>query len=361
MHPATLERALHEWPLWEETIFQARTDLDFEPAVLEAEAQTKKWEAKVGWGRLVEACLEAMSKMGLPWYFGFYWMACFCADYRRGQSVDYSQIKAPPQNASQAWGQRVREQFLKDKGIVMLYHKVGPEGKLYPPYPFLIETSFLFPLDRGEKPPEFETYGKVKVKKDGKLQEVSGLFEVDNDGYVSPSADGSIRRGVVQIKVPAETYVEIFFGEKRAIPPKFAVEFPMFLATEDVVSLAFKQIQVYREGVRHYLPHPLLTYSEKVKTKADTHIAERMRGPKEDIDRYTKGELSFEELIRNEWERELTQKGTVALRLKHRQVGLLEAQRAIYHRVRRRLVRRGIIPPRPKKGWRSALKYRKIM
>ena len=44
MHPATLERALHKWPLWWETILKARTELNFKPAVLEAEEQTKRWE-----------------------------------------------------------------------------------------------------------------------------------------------------------------------------------------------------------------------------------------------------------------------------------------------------------------------------
>jgi len=300
--------------------------------------------------------------MGLPWYFGFYWLACFCTDYRSGQSVDYSRIKVPPQNVSQAWGQQVRERFVKNKGIVMLYHKGGgPEGKLYPPYPFLIETSFLFGLERGEKPPEFGTYGTIKVKRDGKLHEVSGVFEVDKDGYIRPSANGSIRRNVCQIKVPAGTYVEIFFGEKRGIPPKFGVEFPMFLATKDVVSMAFKQIQAYREGFRYYISHPLLRYSEQVKVEPGTYTVEQMRGPREEINRYNEGELTFEELIQKEWQRELAREGTVALRLKHRQVGLSEARTAIYYRVRRRLLRAGIIPPRPKKGWRSALRYRKIM
>jgi hypothetical protein len=121
MRPATLERALHKWPLWDETILEARTELNFKPAVLEAEEQTKSWEKDIGWDKAVEVCLEAMSKMGLPWYFGFYWLACFCADYRSGRSVDYSRIKVPPQNVSQAWGQQVRERFVKNKGIVMLY------------------------------------------------------------------------------------------------------------------------------------------------------------------------------------------------------------------------------------------------
>ena len=350
MHPATLERALHKWPLWWETILKARTELNFKPAVLEAEEQTKSWEKDIGWDKAVEVCLEAMSKMGLPWYFGFYWLACFCADYRSGQSVDYSRIKVPPQNVSQAWGQQIRERFIKNKGIVMLYHKGGgPEGKLYPPYPFLMETSFLFALERGENPPESEIYGISEIDWGGGRTVVDGLFEVNRNGNIIGG------RKAASILAPAGTFVQIFFGRKRKIPPAFVVEFPMFLATDDVVSGAFKQIQVYREGFRHYISHPLLKYLGEAKVSLGEDILEERRESKEDVDRFNKGELSFEELIYREWQRELAREGTTALRLKHKRMSLSKARTAIYHRVRRRLVRRGLLPPRPKKGWRSAL------
>ncbi len=350
MHPATLERALHKWPLWWETILKARTELNFKPAVLEAEEQTKSWEKDIGWDKAVEVCLEAMSKMGLPWYFGFYWLACFCADYRSGQSVDYSRIKVPPQNVSQAWGQQIWERFVKNKGIVMLYHKGGgPEGKLYPPYPFLMETSFLFALERGENPLESEIYGISEIDWGGGRTVADGLFEVNRNGNIIGG------RKAASILTPAGTFVQIFFGRKRKIPPAFVVEFPMFLATDDVVSGAFKQIQVYREGFRHYISHPLLKYLGEAKVSLGKDILEERRGSKEDVDRFNKGELSFEELIYREWQRELAREGTTALRLKHKRMSLSKAQTAIYHRVRRRLVRRGLLPPRPKKGWRSAL------
>ena len=131
----------------------------------------------------------------------------------------------------------------------------------------------------------------------------------------------------------------------------------MFLATEDVVSMAFKQIQVYRDGFRYYVSHPLLRYSEQVKWEPGTYTVEPMQEPREDIKRYKEGELTFEELMQKEWQRELVQRGKVALRITHRQIGLSEARTVIYHRVRRRLARARIMPPRPKRGWRSALKY----
>ncbi len=324
---------------------EARSQLNFQPAVLETEEKTKDWERDVGWDKAIGVSMEAMSNMGLPWYFGFYWMACFCADYRRKESVDYSEIRVPPQKASEAWSQGVKEQFVRDRGIVMLYHKGGAKRKLYPPYPFLIETSFLFGLDRGERPSESQKYGTMTVKKEERPHEVSGVFAADKDGFVKPGINGSITRNVFQIKVPAGTYAQIFFGEKRGTPPKFTVELPMFLATEDVVSMAFKHIQVYREGFRHYVSHPLLGYAEQVKTEPDKYVVEQMREPKEDIEQYRKGKLAFEELIQREWQRELAREDTVARRLEHRQGGLSRVRTVVYHRVRRRLVRAGITPP----------------
>ena len=349
MQPSTLERALHRWPLWRESILKARAELNFKPALLKSEQQTAKWEKDVGWDKAIDVCLEALQKMELPWYLGFYWLACFCADYQEGQSVDFAQIVMPPEKVSQAWGWRVREQFVKDRGIVMVYHEVGPGGKVYPPYPFLFETSFLFGLQPGEKPHNSEVYGIAELDWGGKKVMVDGLFEVNKNGNVIGG------RKAASIIPPTGTYLQIFFGKKRRIPPEFRVELPMFLASEDIVSFAFKQIQAYREGFKHYIPHPLLKYVGEAKVTVGQDILEARHEAKRDIDLYQNGELTFEELIFREWERELERRGTVAFRLKHGQMSLSRAQTVIYHRVRRRLIRRGIPPPTPKPSWRSQL------
>jgi hypothetical protein len=350
-----LEKALHKWEPWSESIQDARAKLNFEPALLKSEEQAERWEREIGWDKAVELCVEGLTRMRLPWYFGLYWIACFCSDYRKGHSVDLSQIKVPPQSASEAWEQRVREQFVKDRGILIVYHQRGPGGKLYPPHPFLLETSLLLSLRRREKRPESEAYGTIEVKKGGELHRVSGIFDIDKDGHVKLDENGRITRNVLGIRVPANTYVIIFFGEKHSMPPKFTVEFPMFLATQDVVSMAFEQIQFYREGLRHYVPHPLLEHLGEAKVSVGEDIAELRRGPKQDVDRYEKGELSYEGLLLREWQREVEQEGAIAVRLQHKQMSRTKAQTAIYHRVRRRLVRRGIAPPKPKVGWRSRL------
>ena len=349
MHPATLERALHKWPLWMETILEARAKLNFRPALLEEAEEARKWEQAGGWGKAVELSLEAVGKMGLPWYFGFYWLACFSADYQSRESPDFTQIKVPPQNASEAWGQHVREKFVKNRGIVILCHKGGAKGKLYPPYPFLLETSFLFALERGERPPQSEVYGVAEIDWGGRKVKVDGLFSVAENGKIIG------RRMVASIRVPAKTYMQILFGEKRTIPPEFKVEFPMFLATEDTLSVAFKLIQAYREGFRHYISHPLLRYLGEAKVQMGEDIIEERREARIDTDRYRKGELTFEELISREWRREFERQGRIASKFRRGQISRSEAQTAVYHRVRRRLVRGALIPPKLQKGWRSAL------
>jgi hypothetical protein len=129
MQPTTLEKALHKWQPWGESIQDAQVRLNFEPALLKSEGQTAKWEREIGWDKAVQLCLEALARMGLPWYFGLYWVACFCSDYRKGHSVDLSQIRVPPQSASEAWEQRVREQLVKDRGIVIVYHEPATINK----------------------------------------------------------------------------------------------------------------------------------------------------------------------------------------------------------------------------------------
>ena len=351
MQPHTFEKALHAWPQWGELIREARSKTNFKPALLENEGQAEKWEEEVGWEKVIRLGLEALEQIGLPWYFGFYWLACFCADYEQKHSVDFSRITLPPENASKVWTDLVSEELIKDRGIVMLYHKRGPGKKLYPPYPFILETGFPFGIKRGEKPSDSEAYGVAEFYKNGEKHKVDGLFEVDKNGKVITG-----KRTVMSVIAPASTYVEVFFGHNRRLPPELRVEFSMFLATEDVVDMAFSQIQAYRDGVRHYMSHPLLKYIGQAKVKMDEHTGRVMREAKEDIAQYQKGDLTFEDLILREWERELRREGTIATRLKHKEMGKSQAQTAIYHRVRKRLKRSSLTPPRPQKGWRSKLK-----
>jgi len=351
VQPHIFEKALHAWPQWGELIRDARSKTNFKPALLENEGEAEKWEKEVGWEKVIRLGLEALGQMDLPWYFGFYWLACFCADYERGDSVDFSRITLPPQNASEAWTELSSEELVKERGIVLLYYRRGLGDKLYPPYPFVLETSFPFGIKRGKKPSDSEAYGVAEFDKNGKKHKVDGLFEVDKNGNVITG-----RRTVASIIAPAGTYVQVFFGQKRRIPPEFRVEFPMFLATEDVVDMAFKQIQAYRDGVRHYMSHPLLKYIGPAKVSMDEGVVRVMREAKEDIAQYQKGDLTFEGLILREWERELRRGGTIATRLKNKEMGKSQAQTAIYHRVRKRLQRSRLTPPRPQKGWRSKLK-----
>lgn len=82
MRPETLERALHLWPKWQESIEGARVQLEFQPDYDEEE--WTKWDRKHGWHEVLGVCLHELEQtLNLPWYFAPYWMSCFFSNYKR--------------------------------------------------------------------------------------------------------------------------------------------------------------------------------------------------------------------------------------------------------------------------------------
>lgn len=351
MQPRILEKALHAWPMWGELIKEARIKMNFSPALLRVEDEAHEWEKEIGWEKVIRFGLEALRRMGLPWYFGFYWLACFCADYERAGRGDFSRIVLPTQNACEAWEGMVTGELVKDRGIILLYHQGGQGGKVYPPYPFILETSFLFGIRRGQKPANSMTYGIAELEKNGKKEKVDGIFDINKNGNVIAG-----RRTVISLIAPAGTYVHVFFGHKRKMPSEFRIEFTSFLATDDIVDMAFRQVQAYREGERHYMSHPLLKYIGPAKVRTDVFDVLGGEEARDDIAQYQKGTKTFEDLVTREWQRELKRGGALAVRRSNKQVSQSQTKTTLYHRVRSRLQRNGLIPPRPPKGWRSRLK-----
>jgi hypothetical protein len=262
MQPQILEKALHAWSPWGELIREARIQTQFNPSYLKTGNEIEKWEKEIGWEKAIRLDFAALGKLGLPWYFGFYWLACFCSDYDKGNSTDFSAITKPPLNVTIAWCDLVQEKIIKDKEPILLFHKGDSRGKIYPPYPFILETSFLFGIEKGQKHSKSETYGIVEFEKNGKKNLMKGAYEVDKSGKINQSI-----RKVMSFVAPSGTMVLLLFGQKRVTPPAIRVEFTPFLATEDVVSTAFKQIAAFREGNRRYLSHPLLKYIGPAKVK----------------------------------------------------------------------------------------------
>ena len=152
MQPHILEKALHAWQQWGGLIRDARFSTNFEPALLENKNEYKRWEQEVGWEKVIRLSFEALEQIDLPWYFGLYWLACFCADYKQKDPVDFSRITLPPQDACEVWTNLVSKELVKDRGVVMLYHQGSSGKKIYPPYPFILEAGYPFGIKRGEKP-----------------------------------------------------------------------------------------------------------------------------------------------------------------------------------------------------------------
>ena len=128
---------------------------------------------------------------------------------------------------------------------------------------------------------------------------------------------------------------------------------PLFLATDDVMKQVFRQIQFYRDGFLRYAPHPLIRYMKQEKFSRGV----RDKWVIDELSQYQKGEITFEQLLKNEYQLE---GGIEDLKLLQRKYGEgsgrykeKEAEYAhlVYRRVRQRLVRRGIKPDKPSRGW----------
>lgn len=167
--------------------------------------------------------------------------------------------------------------------------------------------------------------------------------------------DGRVARTVLQIQVPVHSSLEMDIANSRQRQSPFIVrlEMPLFLATEDVVKEAFKQIRLFREGFRHYLGHPLTELVQEVKFSREGE-AEKRSIIADEISKFREGALSFTQLLREELKRD--KYGREILRSYERQLGKRSDQNAekaraishrVYLRVRRRLTQRGISPPKP--------------
>ena len=325
--------------------------MDFRPDSTGKDDPAEGKEDTFDWERAAKLGLQCVKEMVLPWYFGFYWLACFCHDYACNGVIDFNRITLPPQRVCEAWGEAARE-CVKDRQFVIVCYQGKPGGKIYPPYPFLVETGFPFSFRPGQEPSNPLVYGIAEYELSGQKHKVDGLFETDEDGNVLPG-----KRTAAKIFAPKGAIMHIHFGEKRREPSQIKVEFPTFLATDDVVAMAFKQIRAYREGYRRYLSHPILNYVGSSKVNVDEDVKLLRDQIRQEIAQYREGKLTMEDLLFKEWQRELKQKGNVALKLKNQQLSKSEAQTAIYYRVRRRFMRNGIEPLKPQKGWRSKLIY----
>ena len=88
----TVEKAIHLWPLWSETIEATRGELGYDLTFLPE--QRDAWISSNG-PKLTEMCMRSLTLMRLPKNFSRYWIACVISERRQTQLGAYEYIRWP--------------------------------------------------------------------------------------------------------------------------------------------------------------------------------------------------------------------------------------------------------------------------
>ena len=93
MRTETLERVLHDWPAWLETINTARHVASYDPQ--SAYEKRLDWRLQNFKAFFPSACIRALTSLSLPRSFARYWICCFLADYQQRRGFDFEKIRIP--------------------------------------------------------------------------------------------------------------------------------------------------------------------------------------------------------------------------------------------------------------------------
>jgi hypothetical protein len=294
MRPETLERALHLWPKWQESIEGARVQLEFQPDYDEEE--WTKWDRKHGWHEVLGVCLHELDQtLNLPWYFAPYWMSCFFSNYKRVDGTyDFQAIRMPEE------GYPYLSSISEASGVFLC--EVGTNGKVYPPYPFIFHPPILVAMEEGEELDEqvlehaFPLQAPwVTLTDSGELQfDRQPVFRIPfpsrpvakksisiavQAGKGGITGDYRIRligrrlKGKEGIeaatrfspgKAPVGTHVTLRNWPIGNVPV-FRIEIPAPFMTWDVLASIFWHLLKYKRGMDKVAPHPLSSYINKAK------------------------------------------------------------------------------------------------
>jgi len=294
MRPETLERALHLWPKWQESIEGARAQLEFRPDYQESD-QTQ-WNQKHGWREVLGVCLQELEQtLNLPWYFAPYWMSCFFSNYKRADGTyDFEAIRMPEE------GYPYLSSISEASGVFLC--KVERNGKVYPPYPFIFYPPILVAMEEGEElgeelrehafplqPPwvtptdsgelRFHRQPVFRIpfpsrpiaRKSISIAAQAGEGGITGDyrirligrrlkGKEAIEAATSFSRG----KSPVGTHITLRNWPIGKVPV-FRIEIPTQFMTSDILASIFWHLLRYKRGMDKVAPHPLSFYINKAK------------------------------------------------------------------------------------------------
>lgn len=145
----------------------------------------------------------------------------------------------------------------------------------------------------------------------------------------------------MQERIASETRTEFNPLTCRLERTKVVYEVPIRFASERANKVALPSRMVNS--------HPILSQKHHAKV-GRTNRGEQIA---RDVKRFKFGEVDFEALVREEWQREFDQNGNLALEVKEDLINAGQAKTRIYWRVKRRLAKGRAKPLKLSPGWRS--------
>lgn len=347
--PKTIERAFELWPEWGGLIKEARAKFHFKVDFTREEYE--HWEKTVGWKLVIKECFKTLKSLWLPWWFDGYWLQCFWGGCK---ALAYSSGNRP-------WDKDLSS--MEDKRFLKPYYPgctitFSPysNGELGVPWPFIFSTPFPIVYEQKVEEALSENgeifYGAQEFMWGGKRETRVGLFKKLKDGryeYKAPAV----------FKPPAGSFTKIHFSNKQAASPALMrLEMPLFLATDDILEEALKQIRLFRQGFLHYLGHPLNKIAQGVKFSTGEEQMKKKLIIKEETLAFREGKYSFTQLLQREFRRDKEIQETLSNYEKkygrrHPRYKNEARQLAhkVYLRVRRWLKRGATSPGKPNRGW----------
>ncbi len=368
MIPETLERLLFSRSEWSDSLHGGRSQLGFSPDFTGAELQ--QWEINHGYREVLEASLTEVKKQGLPPYFALYWAICFYADWEKGLDRIVWPSGWPAEAETEiasliAHAIGLRSTDNTPKAMAVWGFTLREEGRVYPPYPFIMSIPPLFTIINGRTKEVVSSRTEVLV--------VSNVREINSRFYcrLCDTKDG-LQPGFV-VEIPDE------FRNKELLDLAYWLTFRLKLYTKSLTvwtkagdkgitadySIRFwgyvrkgdsgeslKNVSGLRDTVIEHGPRRLskLIHCGKVRPTY------KNPGIRRSLERYAAGQASFEDLLREELfspEVQLQLGSELeSCRSMSRQKEIERKWRKlVYRRVRRRLERNGCKPPSPARDW----------
>lgn len=209
MQPSTIEKSLHRWSDWNESILRVRTKFNFIP--LSPGEQLKKWQLK-NYNSIWALSEKEMDRLGLQQSARYYWLACFYSDYMKtGSSPDYDAIKDVVFTDKGKFGEKVYPLLYEFSTVVgtstakeLLALRIKPTEDAIMPLPEKLEQ--VIHSIRGRAPEWSEIAIEIK---EGKLGYEDVLRKIGESG--------DIQAEWFSIKQRSRTNVTALKSKKRAL------------------------------------------------------------------------------------------------------------------------------------------------